>query len=261
MAGETSILDSAYNKAANTKWNYTISDIKEALGKGMSLRSNKYLLEIPVPGTLSKKVAILARGASFPEYNIGKVELWHKGRKYMIRGEKDIPGEITFNFIDSSEMVLRRCFEEWMADVDNSEPKGANALSGIFGNSYGSIGDIANTVISAINKARSAFSITSITQLSDLVIGKTHQAKYQSYINIWQLDQNGKSVFGYRLTNAFPTGMGATEFTDETENQLTEFSVTFTFSDLTPINGNASTREILSKLTGIKFNNLKESLT
>lgn len=63
---------------------------------------------------------------------------------------------------------------------------------------------------------------------------------YQQEITIWQLSSNGDKVYGYVLENAFPSGIGEVILSDSEENSLTEFTVTFTFSEFTPIVGSGT---------------------
>ena len=242
----------------NATWNYTISDLKAAMGEQFSVRSNRYLLEIPVDGTMSKKLAILARGARMPQVSNHTVDLWHKGRKFTVRGERESGGEIEFTFIDDSDCKLRQIFDEMIYDVDNPVPGPQNVLAGIFGETYQELVDIANSVIGAINRVRSAFQIKTPSQLKDALLGN-NSPHYQHYINIWQLDRVGQSIYGYQLTNCFIKGMSETTFSDEENDQLTELTVTFQYSDFEPIVGNKSTTNIVDYLTGVNITELKET--
>ena len=64
---------------------------------------------------------------------------------------------------------------------------------------------------------------------------------YQQEVTIWQLSSTGEKIYGYTLQNAFPSGVSEVTFGDSDENSLTEFNITFTFSEFVPIVGISGT--------------------
>ena len=82
---------------------FTITDLKKHLGPGLGLRKNKYLIEIPVPGIEGRTLNILCRSAGLPERTITTQSLWHKGRKYNVRGETDYGGTYDVSILDDSK--------------------------------------------------------------------------------------------------------------------------------------------------------------
>lgn len=189
--------------------NSTISSLKKHLGPGLGLRKNKYILEMPVPGADGEMLSILCRSAGLPERNIHTVDLWHKGRKYVVRGETDYVGEYEISIVDDSLMKIRNMFDQWLRAIDDSRPKGMG------GSASFETGD----------------SIPS--------------PMYQTDINIWQMSGSGaatanndsRKVYGYKLQNAYPKSLGIVTLESEEENALSQFSIVLAFSEFIPLYG------------------------
>lgn len=58
---------------------------------------------------------------------------------------------------------------------------------------------------------------------------------YMVYANIYQLDVQSNPVFGVRLNNVFLSSIGSVNFDDSSVDQLTEFPVTFSYSEIEPL--------------------------
>ena len=220
----------------------TISQLQKYLGPGLGLRKNRYTLELPVPGVTGETLNILCQSAGLPERTISTTELWHKGRKYQIRGETDFSGEYEISIVDDSEMQIRQMFDTWLKLIDNSRPDKNDSLLGA---SYevlapGAMGEleravaVGNTIKNAAGSER---------QAADFVIGMVDSnlalpnSKYQVDANIWQMDRRGNQVYGYKLQNAFPKSVGIVTLGDGEENSMSEFSVNLAFSEFIPIRG------------------------
>ncbi len=220
---------------------FTISDLKKHLGPGLGLRKNKYLLEIPVPGIEGVKINVLARSAGLPERNMSTTAVYHKGRKYNVRGETDYVGTYEVSILDDSSMDIRKTFDRWMKQVDNSKPKNMGIFSGA---SYESgVGSILNSIKSGLGVANQ---IKNVLQNPTETIGgfflglvdageATSSAKYQTDINVWQLSATGEKVYGYKLQNAFPASIGVVTLDDGDQDTLSEFSIIFAFSEFEPL--------------------------
>ena len=92
------------------------------------------------------------------------------------------------------EMTVRRIFDNWQAKIDNPLQTGVKG---------------------ALNK----------TAIVD---------EYRCDLCIQQLDGHNNSVYGYKLVNAFVTNIGAITLDSTSENELIEFNVTITYSDIVP---------------------------
>ena len=242
-------------------YNFSISDIKKQLGNGLGIRSNKYVLIIPFPGTLSKKMAVLAKATSLPERNVGTIDIYHKGRRYKIRGDTDLAGTYSISLTDDSEMKLRRAFDEWLRMVDNPETDKEATNSGVLGSS---ISDALNSLSGTLNAASELYSeysqggVSSI--LTNTFLNNSTLASYQKPVEVYQLDKSGNAIYGYQLQNCYPTEVGAVEISDESENQFSEFSVQLTYSDFVPVDPNESeSSKVLNSLLGDAASDLVKS--
>lgn len=227
--------------------NFTITEIKKHLGPGLGLRKNRYMLEVPVPTVNGETINILCQSAGLPERNITSTELWHKGRKYNVRGETDFIGEYEISIVDDDQMQIRKLFDTWMKSVDNSRPdKNSSLLGASFEEIDPNLLDNLEAGVKTANTVKNT--LTNPRQLVDFAIGQINQnaqlskAAYQTDINIWQMggesagiDVDGKKIYGYKLQNAFPKQIGIVTLEDGEENTLSQFSVTFAFSEFIPL--------------------------
>lgn len=179
--------------------NFTISDLKKAMGPGLGLRKSKYLVHIPLDKD-GKQINILCRSTSLPERSVDVQTLYHLGRKYTVRAETNFSEEYSISIIDDSKMSLRKMFDKWLNTVDDT----------------------------TVNKSEPKIITGS---------GDTPKLTYQTNVEIWQLDQNGNKIYGYVLQNAFPKTVGTVELDDSNDSALSEFSVNFAFSEFKPILG------------------------
>ena len=231
---------------------FTISDLKKAMGPGLGLRKSKYLIEIPIPGADGRTLNMLIRSAGLPERNINTVSTYYKGRKYNMRAETDYPGTFEISIVDDSTMSIRKVFDKWMNQVDNSKPKN----SGILGSSFEKIFDEVVAIGSAVTEIKNAINNPVGFFLGFLDPGNPKSpVPYQTDINIWQLSQNKERVYGYKLQNAFPSQVGIVTLDDGEENTMSEFSVTLTYSEFIPLEDKSILSQIGSALLGTSGNN------
>lgn len=242
-------------------YNFSLSDIKKQLGNGLGIRSNKYVVIVPLPGGLSKKLAVLAKATSLPERNLGSVDLYHKGRRYKVRGDTDLAGTYNISLTDDSQMKLRKYFDAWFRMADNPETDKDATNEGILGST---LSDALNSITGSLNAASeliAEFSSASISSIiKDSFLDNSTLASYQKPVEVYQLDKSGVPVYGYQLQNCFPTEIGAVEISDENENQFSEFSVTFTYSDFISLDPNESkVSQILGSVLGDSASDLVKS--
>lgn len=221
-------------------FSFTLSDLKKQLGDGLGIRSNKYVVIVPFPGIIGRKLAVLARSTSLPERGIGVAEIYHKGRRYKIRGETDLQNAFTINLTDDSEMKLRQYFDTWLRLVDNPETDLEATSEGIMGG----FSDLLNSLTGAVNAASELISEYSNTSLSSVIKGSFFNSNtlpsYQKDVEVYQLNKNNEAIYGYLLQNCFPTEVGAVEISDEQEGEFSQFSVNLTYSDFIPLLPNES---------------------
>lgn len=219
-------------------YGFSITELKKHLGPGLGLRKNRFLIEIPVPGIEGKTMNILCRSAGLPERNIHTATYWHKGRMYNVRGETDYVGEYEISIVDDSEMKIRNIFDTWMEQVDNSKPANQGIIGASFEKSMpGFLSELGSTIKTA-NQVKNL--IKNPNQIKDWFIGALAGTNgdlpaYQTDINVWQLGHADNKIYGYKLQNAFPKSVGIVTLDDGEENTLSEFSVTFSFSEFIPL--------------------------
>lgn len=229
---------------------FNINNLKKHLGPGLGLRTNRYLLELPMPTVNGETINILCQSAGLPETSIETTEMWHMGRRYIVRGETKFENTYTISIVDDSEMNIRQMFDVWLKKIDNTRPdKNASFLGASFEGKNGDMLDEAQSAVTMANQVKNT--ITNPRQMIDFAIGKLDEnqalsaAAYQTDVNIWQLDSTGTAtnsdkskVYGYKFQNAYPTNIGIVTLDDSTQDTLSQFSVTLTFSEMIPLYGN-----------------------
>lgn len=239
---------------------FTITDLKKHLGPGLGLRKNKYLIEIPVPGIEGQTLNILCRSAGLPERNINTTEVFKRGRKYVMRGETDYINNYDVSIVDDSNMRVRKIFDKWMTIVDKSKPDS----EGFLGASYeAGLDDIVDTVRSGLGLANTIKNaVENPQQIADFFLGfidtgnAVSSAKYQTDINIWQLSSTGEKVYGYKLQNAFPNSLGIVTLDDGDENTLSEFTIVFSYSEITPLENKSALQQFGETAIGDSANDV-----
>jgi len=234
----------------------TIESLKKHLGPGLGLRKNKYLLEIPVPGIEGEKINVLCRSAGLPERNISGTDVYFKGRKYRIRGETDYIGTYEVSILDDSQMNIRKTFDKWLKNVDDSKDKNNGIFSG--GSYESGVGAVLSNIKSGIAVANQVKNFLDDPggAIGEFFLGSidagqnTPIAKYQTDINVWQLSGDNKKIYGYKLQNAFPSSIGIVTLDDGDANTLSEFSVVFSFSEFLPLEGIKIEDSLLRTLLG-----------
>lgn len=217
----------------------TITQLKHHLGKGLGLRKNRFMIEIPVPNIDGQTLNVLCKNASFPERTIMSQLIWHKGREYDVRGETNYGSEFELTFLDNDKMDIRRLFDTWLTKIDNTNPPN----TGILGASFESIAPgLLDTLTAGVETASIIKNvIQNPNLLLDFVIGQfdpsrtLSTAAYQTDVNIWQVNHANTPIYGYKMQNSFPKKLGTVAYSSEDQNTLTEFTVTFAFSEFVPI--------------------------
>ena len=191
----------------------TIQDLKKNLGDSLGLRKNKYLLEVPLSTATTgygNQLNVLCQATSLPERNMSTTSVYMTGRKYNVRGETEYQGTYEISLVDDSSMNLRKEFDSWMFSVDNSNNSTSDNMNNPSGDGLPYIQPL-NAGLFNLNNS------------------------YQADIKIWQLDANGNPVYGYALQNAFPSSIGTVELDDSNQSEMSQFSVTLTYSEMIPI--------------------------
>jgi len=182
-----------------------MSKIQDLSILGAGARNNKY--RILIPG-LGGDIDVLVHNVMSPGHTLGEAEVYLKGRKYKLAGDRSDEGAVTFSFYNEPDLKTRKFFMDQINTIQNFETP-----DGVYGSSYNNIYDFSN--------------FFGILALSDTNIS------YQYNIVIEQLDHNSKVTSRNTLHNAFVTSVSDLEYQDETgEVSQTEVTMAFTANTL-----------------------------
>lgn len=181
----------------------TISNLMNALGGGLKKNKFKVILDFYDKGNeftslytddFGRDFNLLCKDVIMPDRTIQTVQYWHFGRKYSVRAETEYSQSTNMVIIDDNKMSMRRFFDNWMYKIDNT-----------------------------------------IQTERDGALGKSVMIdKYQCDLKVFQLDNFGNIVYGYKMTHAFPSMIGQISYSQSSADELTEFDVTMTFSEIKP---------------------------
>jgi len=161
-------------------------------------------------------------------------------------------GSYEVSILDDSAMNIRKTFDKWLKKVDDSGEEGG--LASYEGNLKDLL-DVAKSGLTVLNQVKNVTKDPS-DAIGGYFLGMIDPegadatAKYQTDINIWQLSASGEKVYGYKLQNAFPQTVGIVTLDDGEENTLSEFSVTFAFSEFIPLENQSFGEELLRTTIG-----------
>jgi len=91
-----------------------IRELEAVLGSGA--RNNKYRVIFPYFG---RELDIQTHDVTAPGRSMGVAEVYLKGRKYQLAGDRSDEGSITLTFYNDPEMILRRFFLQIVAGIQN----------------------------------------------------------------------------------------------------------------------------------------------
>lgn len=219
-----------------------INDLKSELKNGV-LRKTKYKLELYVPGEDSRSLQILCQGVSFPQRVITPVKLFHKGRPFLVRSEMEFGGSVRVRFLENSNMDVRRMMDFWMKNVDDSNITPSEDQSGIQQLSTAVTKEI-NSAVNLVNNIKSMKKLKdSQSQMLDFLTNSQDAngfPNYQTNMRLWQLDHNGKEVYGYEYQNAFIQGIHEGDFQQGAINEIQSIAVDIAYSEAIPLQSRTS---------------------
>ena len=97
-----------------------IHEIAAALGAGA--RNNKYRVKMSI---LGRELDILIHNITVAGRSVGTTEVFLKGRKYLIKGDRSDSGEITFSFYNEPGLVTRNTLLQNIEDINNYDIGGS----------------------------------------------------------------------------------------------------------------------------------------
>lgn len=225
-----------------------IRELEAVLGAGA--RNNKYRVIFPYMG---REIDIQVHDINSPGRSIGIAEVFIKGRKYQLAGDRSDEGSFSMTFYNDPEMLIRRFFLQIIGGIENYEvpmSMGGSGLSGTGGVTAGNLSGAARRSMVAFDEIRTNFhNIQSVfhyinqqqnTRLTlDLGAHYSHAGAgeyimapwYQTDVRIQQLDHNEMVSADSIFHNAFPVDVGAIEYQDET-GDINTTSVTFAYTSV-----------------------------
>ena len=244
-----------------------LRELQETMGAGA--RNNKYRVLVPY---FSREIDIQVHSVTAPGRSIGEVEVFLKGRKYKLAGDRSDEGTLTMTFYNDEELMIRRFFLQIIAGIQNYATPGTidesqqfrgdfsdlssvnatvsngnllrnTALGGLFEtgfklyNAYKEIRHNIASIKTSWNHLKSDFEDGGILG----IITKDGRGGYGMYngspwymsdIRIQQLDGDGKVVTETILHNAFVTSVEGIEYTDEL-GEITSTPLNISYSGVT----------------------------
>jgi len=205
-----------------------IRELEAVLGAGA--RNNKYRVIFPYFG---RELDIQTHDVTAPGRSMGVSEVFLKGRKYQIAGDRSDEGSITLTFYNDPEMIIRRFFLQVIAGMQNYNlPMTIDGGTPEIGTDVMSIsGSISRRALIAFDEIRNNF--RSLGNLFTYLNAETPRnfdydryntrsagvyssaPWYQTDIRIQQLDHNEEQTTEAVYHNAFVTEVSAIDYQDE----------------------------------------------
>lgn len=196
-----------------------IKDLQNALGGGAKTNKFKVIINAPMLSAItnlannflggptsnpdSNTLSILAKNTTIPAKTIGQVDIWHRGRKYPIRGKAAFEHRWDITFYNDAKMNVRRFFEEWMYEIDRYD---SILTESLYTNNY--------------------------LGTNSINIG------YMTNLRVQQLCSENKISADYEIVHAFPIGISSQPLDSSSNNRISEFTVTFSYDYWIPYETN-----------------------
>lgn len=130
----------------------SVRELRQRMNGGAP-RVSKYRLELYIPGEDTRHLSILCQTATFPTRSITPVQLFHKGRPFLLRGEMDFGNSVDLTFLEDQNSSVRRVFDYWLKLVD--DPNLNSTELGEFQTFVNDVAREVNSVVSLVNTVKS----------------------------------------------------------------------------------------------------------
>ena len=208
-----------------------IREVEAVLGSGA--RNNKYRVIFPYFG---RELDIQTHDVTAPGRSMGVAEVYLKGRKYQLAGDRSDEGSITLTFYNDPHLIIRRFFLQVVAGIQNYNlPLTIDGAMPDRGTDVMEIaGNIGQRAMIAFDEIRNNFknigdlfqSLTPRTRENFHIDLKNHYSKrgsgiyqsapwYQTDIRVQQLDHNGQVTAESVYHSAFITDVSTIDYQDE----------------------------------------------
>jgi hypothetical protein len=176
---------------------FQISDFTQRL-TGDGARPNLFQVVMSnVPGITANKLSFMAKSAQLPGSTLGTVPMYYFGREMKFAGNRTF-ADWTITIINDEDFMIRNAFESWMNSINSNE-------SNVRGN-------------------------------PGVTISETGQ-NYTTDAQVFQYGKAGPSsanaangaIKGYNFVGMFPVDISPIDLDWSTNDQIEEFSVTFSY--------------------------------
>lgn len=225
-------------------------------------RNNKYRIVYSV-SEINTELDIVCNASSMPQREMGTVEVFVKGRKYILAGEIEDTGEWEMTIYNTPDHMLRRFFLELISAIHSYESpaylldpgqvsesdlrsirieasasSSNNSSVSQFTGFLSSVGSTVQKIDKAITSIGQVFKKAAVVSntlkngnIESLVYGPGFISRpwYQQDIIIQQLDHEERPIVQAKLLNAFITNVGPVDFTDEV-GDISTTTLTFAYS-------------------------------
>ena len=174
-------------------------------------RTNKYRILFPY---LGREMDIQVHTVSSPGRTLGVSEVFLKGRKYQIAGDRGDSGTMSVTLYNDPALMIRKFFLGVINDVQSFvTPKTVQGS----GPGLGLLG------IPSTARLQMEYNLSNIGNLGG------RNPWYQNNIRIQQMDHNDHVISETTLHNAFITEVGELEYSDA-EGNISETTLTFAYT-------------------------------
>jgi len=212
------------------------NDLKYELKAGA--RNNKYRVIFPFVGN---KLDIFCHNIDSPGRSVGIAEVYLKGRKYQLAGDRSDEGSVTMSFYNDQNLSLRRLFLKILSSIQEyREPAYLAADEGLFTGLQEAVSETITDVNEVLSQIRynTENALNFLTNVSNLSYSQQRGLMtgygvpwYQTDIIIEQLgpDENTESITV--LYDAFISSVNNISYTDET-GEITQTEITINYSGI-----------------------------
>ena len=204
-----------------------IREIESVVGPGA--RTYKYRVLIPF---LGREVDIQCHDITSPGRTMGVAEVFLKGRKYQLAGDRADEGTFTMTIYNDPNLVLRRLFLMMIEGIQNSNvPTTMENFRHQTSDSLTEINNIQSSSVSQVfDQVRN--NLNSVSALTNIFGIGGDLPWYQSEMTIQQLNHDGKVVSSTVLHSAFITDVNALEYQDEV-GEISTSTLVFNYTGIT----------------------------
>ena len=203
-------------------------------------RPTKYAVDLRLPSALTKNFGslfnqsfnLMCKGIQAPQMETQTVSLGLDGRTINLPTYFKLDNSVTMTFYIDEKHTIRRALEYWMICIDSAVSAGEDSPEfGIAGS--GLLGKVANAGIGIVQNALG----NTLGGMLGNALGLTQSVNSEAPDITGELTLSCKNYIGadvakYTFLNAFPTNISSYDFKDDDTSSVSEFSVTFSYTNV-----------------------------